>query len=105
MLTVDFIESIVNQMTPTIEIESVVDNGDGTQTLTVCKTYWMRKHMVVTIDGSEYKISSFVKDESITIPDSPAVTASEFTLQAPYYFHGTPMQVNNEWSIRKVDND
>ena len=33
MLTVDFISDIVTSMTPTITIDSVVDNGDGTQTI------------------------------------------------------------------------
>lgn len=101
MLTVDFIESIVSQMTPTIEIDSVVDNGDGTQTLSVCDTYWIRKYLTITIDGNDYDVSSFVKDTSITIPSSPLVTADSFTLTAPYYFHGSPMQVNNEWMIQK----
>ena len=101
MLTVDFIENIVSQMTPTIEIDSVVDNGDGTQTISVCDTYWIRKYLTITIDGNNYDVSSFVKDTSITIPSSPLVTVDSFTLSAPYYFHGTPMQVNNEFLIQK----
>ena len=100
MQTVDFIETIVNSMTPSIDIDSVVDNGDGTQTLTVCETYWIRDRLTLTIDGNEYDVSSFVKDTSITIPDSPLVTATSFTLTAPYYFHGYPRQVNNQWIIK-----
>lgn len=100
MQTVDFIEDIVSQMTPTIDIDSVVDNGDGTQTLTVCDTYWIRKYLTITIDGNDYDVSSFVKDTSITIPSSPSVTADSFTLSAPYYFHGYPRQVNNQWMIQ-----
>lgn len=103
MLTVDFIEDIVSQMTPTITIDSVVDNGDGTQTLSVCDTYWIRKYLDITIDGVEYSVSSFVKDTSITIPSTTLVTVDSFTLTAPYYFHGSPMQVNNEFLIQKQD--
>jgi len=103
MQTVDFIESIVNQMTPTITIDSVVDNGDGTQTLTVCNTYWVRKYLTITIDAIEYDVSSFVKDTSITIPNTTLVTATSFVLTAPFYFHGSPMQVNNEFLIQKQD--
>lgn len=103
--TVDFIEDIVSEMTPTITIDSVVDNGDGTQTLTMCDTYWIRKYLKVTIDGTEYEVSSFVKDTSITIPSATLVTASSFTLTAPYYFHGSPMQVNNEHLAIKNDDN
>jgi len=103
MLTVDFIEDIVSQMTPTITIDSVVDNGDGTQTLSVCDTYWIRKYLTITIDSIEYDVSSFVKDTSITIPSDTLVTATSFILTAPYYFHGSPMQVNNEFLIQKQD--
>ena len=87
MQTVDFIEDIVNEMTPTVDIDSVVDNGDGTQTLTMCDTYWIRKYLIVTIDGTDYEVQDFVKDTSITIP-TPLVTVDSFTLKAPYYFHG-----------------
>jgi hypothetical protein len=102
-LTVDYISDRVAEMTPTVEISSVVDNGDGTQTLSVCDTYWMRKYLPVTIDGNEYEISSFVEDTSITISSSPLVTVDSFTLQAPYYFHGSPMAVNNEHLAIKND--
>ena len=101
MLTVDFIEGIVDDMTPTITIESVVDNGDGTQTLTTCDTYWIRKYLDITINSVEYSVLSFVKDVSITISSTTLVTSTSFVLTAPYYFHGSPMQVNNEFLIKK----
>jgi hypothetical protein len=95
-LTVDFISSIVTSMTPTIEIDSVVDNGDGTQTISVCDTYWIRKYLTVTINSIDYVVSSFIADTSFTIPSTTLVTSDSFVLTAPYYFHGSPMQVNNE---------
>ena len=101
MLTVDFIEGIVDDMTPTITIESVVDNGDGTQTLTTCDTYWIRKYLDITINSVEYSVLSFVKDVSITISSATLVTSTSFVLTASYYFHGSPMQVNNEFLIKK----
>ena len=101
MLTVDFIEDIVDSMLPTITIDSVVDNGDGTQTLTTCDTYWIRKYLDITINSVEYSVLSFVKDVSITISSTTLVTSTSFVLTAPYYFHGSPMQVNNEFLIKK----
>jgi len=101
MLTVDFIEGIVDDMTPTITIYGVVDNGDGTQTLTTCDTYWIRKYLDITINSVEYSVLSFVKDVSITISSTTLVTSTSFVLTAPYYFHGSPMQVNNEFLIKK----
>ena len=47
-------------------------------------------------------MQDFVKDTSITIP-TPLVTVDSFTLKAPYYFHGSPMQVNNEHLVIKND--
>ena len=105
MQTVDYIESIVDAMIPSITIESVVDNGDGTQTIGTCDTYWIRKYLIVSIDGTDYEVLSFVKDVSFTISDTPLVTATSFTLTAPFYFHGSPMQVNNEWQVKRIDND
>lgn len=105
MQTVDFIESIVNQMTPTITIDNVVDNGNGTQTISTCDTYWIRKYLKVTIDGVEYEVLSFVKDTSFTVSSVNPVTADSFTLQSPFYFHGSPMQVNNEFLIQKNDDN
>ena len=101
MLTVDFIEDIVDSMTPTIEIDSIADNGNGTQTLTTCDTYWIRKYLDITINSVEYSVLSFVKDVSITISSDTLVTSTSFVLTAPYYFHGSPMQVNNEFLIQK----
>ena len=75
-LTVDFINDIVALMTPTITIDSVVDNGDGTQTISVCNTYWIRKYKVLTIDAVEYTVSAFVKDTSFTVPSTTLVKCS-----------------------------
>ena len=106
MQTVDFIEGIVNLMTPELEIENVLDNGDGTQTITVCNLYWIRKFLTVTIDGNNYEVSAFdSNNKTFTIPSSPLVAVDSFTLTAPYYFHGSPMQVNNEWIVQKQDSD
>ena len=103
METVDFIEDIVSEMTPTIDISNVVDNSDGTQTITVCNTYWIRKYLVLTINSVEYIVGSFVKDTSITVPSTTLITSSSFVLQAPYYFHGSPMSANNEHLAIKLE--
>jgi len=105
MNTVDQIEDIVAKMTPIIDIDSVLDNGDGTQTLSICNTYWIRKYMTITIDGNDYEVLSFVNDVSVTISDSPLVTVNSFVLTAPNYFHGTPIQANSEWIVQKEEND
>ena len=104
METVDEIEQIVALMTPTVKIDEVIDNGDGTQTLLICNTYWMRKFLTVTIDGTEYEISAFDQNVSITIPIAPLVAVDSFVLQAPFYYHGTPIQANNEFLVEKRDN-
>lgn len=105
MNTVDQIEDIVAKMTPTVDIDSVVDNADGTQTLSICNTYWIRKYMILTIDGTDYEVLSFVNNVSVTISSSPLVTVDSFILTAPKYFHGTPIQANSEFFVLKEEND
>ena len=105
METVDLIETIVSSMTPTITIDNIVDNGDGTQTIYTCNTQWIRPFLTVTINSVDYVVSDIDYNVSFTIPTTPLVTVASFTLQAPYYYHGTPIQVNNEWVIKNLDSE
>lgn len=100
MNTVDFIGSIVNKMTPTIDILSTVDNGDGTFTITVKNTYWIREFLPLSIGV----VTAFTQDVDITVKTTVSPTGS-FILQAPFFFHGTPIATNNEWVIKRKEKD
>jgi hypothetical protein len=59
----------------------------------------------IWIDGNEYIIKSANYLEPIIVEGTvPTPTVREFTLQNPFYFHATPMKMNNHLSmIKKSD--
>ena len=102
--TVDVIRTLVSELTPTVVIEDATDNLDGTYTLSIFKTYWLRPQKEIVIDSSVYKIISFVMNESITIQDinsSGIPTVQDFKLPAPNFYHGTTIMAASEQSKHK----
>ena len=90
------IGSIISELSFTFNITSVTDNLDGTFTLTSCETFHIQPTFSVTIDGIDYPVISVVKNVNIVISGTVLPTASTFLVYAPYYYHGTPVQVSNE---------
>ncbi|RLI45313.1 hypothetical protein DRO61_10730, partial [Candidatus Bathyarchaeota archaeon] len=67
METVDIIREIVEGINKTIEIDSVVDNGDGTYTLLTCKTLYIQENFPITINSNDYTVTTVVKNTSIVV--------------------------------------
>ena len=97
------VQETISKLTRIITISAIIDNMDGTYTLNTCCTYWLRPCKTITIDGTDYKIQSFVQNESLTVKGDILPTASTFTITAPFYKHGTPRATNNE--LFQVDAD
>lgn len=95
--TPDLIESILNGINYTGTFKSYVDNGDGTITGQTCDTLHARKLGKITIDSIDYTVQSVVNKTSITFIGSLPV-ALDFTVAAPFYFHGTPIMINEHLS-------
>jgi len=93
--TVDIIKALVALLTPTISITSQVDNLDGTFTLLIPNTHWLTGGVkkLLNIDSIDYRVQSFVINESITIKpektSDPAPSVNSFMLDAPHFLHGT----------------
>ena len=100
--TADLIENILNGITYTEEIKSFVDNGDGTITITVYDTLHARPLGTITIDGADYTVVSVVNGASITYTGAIPVIMS-YALASPFYFHGTPIMINEHLSQIKDD--
>ena len=98
--TVDIVRELVESLTFTFNIDSIVDNGDGTYTLNGCKTYQLQAmpNCTIEIGGLPYTITNVEHNESITITGNPVPTVNSFTVPAPFYFHGTVIQTNLELS-------
>ena len=97
------VQSTISKLTRTVTIDIITDLGDGIYRLDTCCTYWLRPCKTITIDSVDYRIQSFVQNESLTIKGDVLPTAATFTITPPYYKHGTPMATNNE--LFHVDND
>jgi hypothetical protein len=104
METVDIIREIVEGINKTIEIDSVVDNGDGTYTLLTCKTLYIQENFPITINSNDYTVTTVVKNTSIVVKGDVLPTADSFDLYAPYYFHGTVIKTKNEMETKKALN-
>jgi len=97
------VEATISKLTRTVTIDTITDLGDSIYRLDTCCTYWLRPCKTITIDSVNYKIQSFVQNESLTIKGDILPTAATFTITPPFYKHGTPMATNNE--LFHVDND
>lgn len=97
------VQSTISKLTRTVTIDIITDLGDGIYRIDTCCTYWLRPCKTITIDSVDYRIQSFVQNESLTIKGDVLPTAATFTITPPYYKHGTPIATNNE--LFHVDND
>ena len=98
--TVNIVRELVSLMKFPFTIKSVVDNADGTYTLTTGSTHYLHKgsNSLLTIDGNEYEILEVVINQSVKVKGSVIPVASTFNLPVPYFFHGTIRQTNTELS-------
>lgn len=94
----EYISNLVSKIGPTITIDSIVDNGDSTYTLTSCNTYYLKEAKTVTIDAIDYKVKSVINNTSFVISGSVLPTADSFALYTPFFFHGTPIAIQKELS-------
>jgi len=98
--TVDIVKSLVDSMSFTMTISSIIDNGDGTYTLNSCNTYYLQECFKVVYEGVSWTITNVDKNVSITIKPvlgtPPIPTTLELNVYDPYYFHGTVIQTNLE---------
>ena len=92
--TVDIIGDLVAGLSQTTAITSITEL-DGVSTINTSATHWINKGSKVTIDGAIYDVLSVVYNQSFTIM-ATGLVASEYTLAAPDYMHGTRNAVSGE---------
>lgn len=98
---VSIIESVVNQMTPTLTISGVTTNSASSFTVEVCKTYWVHLGQRLTIDGNNYTVTEFESDTNITLKGTVAPGLVSFQLDAPDFWHGSHRKVESERARKK----
>jgi hypothetical protein len=96
--TVQVIGDLISSWQLPFVINSIVDNGDGTYTLYVPKTYYLQKgnRRKLTINLIDYLVNDVQNNESVTLKGSVIPPANTFNLPVPYYFNGTIIQTNTE---------
>jgi len=94
--TVDIVGNVFDEMNLTIEVDLIVDNGDGTYRIDTCKTKHLQEGFPITIDGNSYTIKTVVNNISITLSGSALPSVTEFEAYSPYYFHGTVIKVKDD---------
>lgn len=92
--TIDYIKGIIEGLTFTEKISNII-SGPKETTFETCKTYWVFPKSRITINGQERKVIDFEINESITIEGSLLGTETEYTIKAPNFFRGTPIQASN----------
>ncbi len=92
--TIDYIKGIIEGLTFTQSISNIIP-GPTETTFETCKTYWIFPKSVITINGSDYKVIDFEINESVTIKGTLLGTETDYTIKAPNFFRGTPLQTSN----------
>ena len=68
------VEQTIAKLTRTVTIDLITDNGNDTYQLDTCCTYWLRPCKTITIDSVNYRIQSFVQNESLTVKGDNSVS-------------------------------
>jgi hypothetical protein len=96
---VDIIENIIPLINNRAKIETIVDNGDGTSTITVCDPLWVVPCIILTIESTTHKVKDISKvgaNYDIIVYDVVNPVATEYEVALPFYTHGTPNSVNTD---------
>jgi hypothetical protein len=91
-------------MRPIVKVKSYADNGDGTFTLEVCDSSYLRTGSRFSFAGNDYKVVSFVNNTTLVI-QGDVVLEGSFTLNPPLFITDTPQGANNELQLKNGDLD
>lgn len=95
----DILQDVISEMNFEIDVKTVLDNEDGTYTLTVCDLKHLQLGFALEIDSEDYTISEVdYEDKTITITGTVLPPTGVFDLYEPQFYHGTIIQTNNELS-------
>ncbi len=93
-IIVNFIKDVVSSLVFTESISNLISGPTESQ-FDSCNTHHVTKGNYIIIDSIEYKVIDFEINSWIAVKGEIPVTAYEYTIPAPNYFNGTPMQVQN----------
>jgi len=96
--TVDIIDTLLAGFNPKLKIKNVVDNLDGTVTITVCEPLNLRLGLTFTLNSVVYTVIA-IDGNDITYTTAVLPVKGDYVYPTkPFYFHGTPIATNNQLS-------
>ena len=108
--TVDIVEELIGQLEIVVPFDTITDNGDGTYTIESCDTGYLFPCYKFDIGGVIYTVQNevgkeFVFSERFTIKGNIIPTATELTLDALKYYHGTVIATKEELAKKELSSD
>jgi hypothetical protein len=108
--TVDIVKELISQLDIIVKFKSIVDNGDGTYTIETCNTGYLAPCSAFVLDAVNYEVINevgyeFVYNEKFTIKGNIIPTATEVTLDALKYYHGTVIATKQELKKKELSSD
>jgi hypothetical protein len=95
--TPNIIKEIIDSMVPQSDVWSYTLVTGGFWDVEFCDPLWIRPMSVVTIGGTEYTIVSVnYSEKTFRVKSVTQPNGSFYTIQKPFYFHGTPEAVNKK---------
>jgi|ETNmetMinimDraft_25_1059894.scaffolds.fasta_scaffold04160_8 hypothetical protein len=91
---VDFIKNIVESLQFTEAITNLISTPTESQ-FDTCDTHHATVGNFIIIGGVEYKIIDFEINQWISVRGMIPLGSTQYTIPAPKFFNGTPMQVQN----------
>lgn len=93
---IDIINDTMYLIDRSIAIESITTTGSSHE-LNVCDVKYAQEGRNVTIDGIAYEITEVRADDRVIVVEGATpITVTWFELYQVYFFHGTPVEVNQE---------
>jgi hypothetical protein len=108
--TVDIVEDLISQLDIVVPFDTITDNGDGTYTIESCNTGYLFPCYKFDLGGVIYTVQNevgkeFVFNERFTIKGNIIPTATELTLDALKYYHGTVIATKEELDRKELSSD
>lgn len=96
--TVEVLRDLIAEMQPYGHIEEIIDNEDGTYNIKVCEPLWVRPYTIITIDEIEFTVDNVIYGDCIefVVTSDVAPVGDTYYIDAPFYFHGTPVMAGAE---------
>lgn len=108
--TVDIVEDLIAQLNIVVPFDTITDNTDGTYTIESCDTGYLFPCYKFVLDTVTYTVlnevgKEFVYGVKFTIKGNAIPTATELTLDALKYYHGTVIATKEELDKKELSSD